>query len=69
LVKIAENCRITLFFCTGGETHNTSTNTFAYPNWPSQRIDYIMYRSGPGVIATTESCHLPLPSKAPSLNW
>ena len=55
-------------FFTGGETNETSYNSFTYPDATAKRIDYIMYQAGPGVTAKTENCYLPLPHKAPNLS-
>ena len=53
----------------GGETNETSYNSFTPPGSTAKRIDYVMYRAGPGVVAQTESCALPLPHRAPNLAW
>jgi hypothetical protein len=58
-----------MIFFAGGESNETYYNTFTPPNSHAKRIDYIMYRAGPGVVAKTESCFLPLPHKVPNLAW
>ncbi len=54
----------------GGETCEVPENTFTAPRGSiAKRIDYIMYRAGPGFDAETENCWLPLGNTIPERNF
>lgn len=51
----------------GGETNETVDNSFTCNAGQPQpkRIDYIMYRAGPGLDAETVNCWFPMPQRVP----
>ena len=54
-----------------GETSECGYNSYTVPypgngNGKGNRIDYVMYCSGPNVKATTTSCRLPVPRRVPN---
>lgn len=49
----------------GGETNEIKENSFTPSKAKAKRIDYIMYRAGPGIEAETVNCWLPLPHRVP----
>ena len=53
----------------GGETNETVDNSFTPTNGQPKRIDYIMYRAGPGLDAETSNCWFPLPQRIPDMPY
>lgn len=56
----------------GGETCEVPTNSFTPRNLKDKqgkRIDYIMYRAGPGVMAETNDFWFPMPEKVPDKDY
>ena len=54
----------------GGETNEIKENSFTpLSKSKAKRIDYIMYRAGPGIEAETVNCWLPLPNRVPDKSY
>jgi sphingomyelin phosphodiesterase 2 len=53
----------------GGETSEITENSFTGAGGKGKRIDYIMYRAGPGIEAETTNCWLPLANRVPDESY
>ncbi len=53
----------------GGETNEASDNSFTPQSGQAKRIDYVMYRAGPGLEAETINTWFPLPNRVPGQDF